>query len=267
MSLLAVNTPDIQVPEVHPDARPFFHQGSDSGIGVVLIHGLTASPTEVQPIANAILSDDPTATVSCPLLPGHGTTPEHLRHTPGQAWSRTVTHEIDRIADRCGDVNVVGLSLGGVLAAEAALDDSRVRTVALLAPVFGLGRMRSAFVALVRPLLAYHRKGSRSLENHRAKGLFSYDRYPLNSLRHLTKLGRSVRARLAEIKVPVLIAGGHLDRYVSWSAIESLAGEIGSDQVVLVNCPSSGHVLPHEPDAELLCDAILEFLARHNKRR
>lgn len=256
---------DTHAPEVHPDAQPFFHQGSDSGIGVVLIHGLTASPTEVGPLANAILSYDPTATVSCPLLPGHGTTPEHLRHTPPQAWTRTVAHEIDRVADVCGQVNVIGMSLGGVLAAEAALNDSRVRTAALLAPVFGLGRMRTALIALARPVLAYRRKGRRSLENHRAKKLFSYDRYPLNSVLHVATLGRHVRARLGEIKVPVLLAGGRFDRYVSWSTIESLAREIGDEQVVLVKCPSSGHVLPHEPDAEFLCDAILEFLARHNE--
>ena len=247
-------------------AAPIFHAGRAGGLGVVLVHGLTASPTEVRPVADFLRERDPAITLSVPLLPGHGTRVGDLRATHPDAWRRTVAGEVGRLAGTCGHVSVVGVSMGAVLAAQAALDDPRVRSIGMLAPVFSVGRWVSLLAPFVRHVMPYRRKSERSLVNHRAKGLCSYDRYPLTSLVHLNALGRRVRARLGELTVPVLLAGGRRDQYVSWIDIESLARAIGSESLELVDCPASGHILPHEPDAEHLFERLHSFLVGHHSK-
>ncbi|RME36948.1 MAG: alpha/beta fold hydrolase, partial [Planctomycetota bacterium] len=105
-------------PEPPPQARPFLHTGRPEGDAVLLVHGLTASPSEVRPLADALLRRDPALTVCCPLLPGHGTTPDDLRRTPASAWSEAIRGEVDRLLRAGHRVHAMGVSLGAVLAAE-----------------------------------------------------------------------------------------------------------------------------------------------------
>lgn len=245
-------------------AASIAHAGAEGGLGVLLLHGLTASPTEVRPIVEFLRGRDPAITLSAPLLPGHGTSVSDLRDTHPDAWRRTVAAEVSRLAARCDQVSVVGVSMGAVLAAEVGIDHPAVRSVGMLAPVFSVGRWVSVLAPFVRHIVPYRRKSGRSLANHHAKGLCSYDRYPLTSLLHLNALGKRVRARLGGLTVPVLLAGGRRDRYVSWSELESLRHEIGSDSLAFVECPASGHILPHEPDAEHLFERLHIFLAEHH---
>ena len=215
-------------------------------------------------MADFLRERDPAITLSAPLLPGHGTRVRDLRNTDPETWRAAVAEEVERLARRCEQVSVLGVSMGAVLAAQAALDDARVRSVVMLAPVFSVGRWVSLLVPFVRYVMPYRRKSERSLVNHRVKGLWSYDRYSLTSLMHLNVLGRCVRARLSELTVPVLLAGGRRDRYVSRSELELLGRAIGSETVELVECPASGHILPHEPDAEQLFERLHAFLAGHH---
>ena len=253
--------PRRDAPNIAPEAASYYRAGTPGGVGLVLIHGLTASPTEVRPVAAYLEARDPTMTLSCPLLPGHGTTPDDLRSTSPEAWRVTVADEVSRLAAGCGSVGVLGVSLGAVLAAQVALDDSRVASVSMLAPVFRLGRKAAMLIPVLRHFLPYVRKSRRSLENHRAKRLFSYDRYPFSSLAHVHTLGRQTRARLRQLTVPALLAIGRHDRYVSRAEAESLRRALGKNLVSFVECPRSGHVLPHEPDAAVLFEAIGGFLA------
>lgn len=252
--------------EAQADASAYFRKGEPGGRAVLLLHGLTASPTEVRPIADFLAERDAAPTVSCPLLPGHGTTPEDLRRTTPADWRRAVA---DGIASLCADrdgVAVIGVSMGAVLAAEAAIHDPRVRSLVMLAPVFDLPWARAAVLRAMRYVKPYVRKSRESLANHRAKGLFSYDRYPVESLLHLGAIGRSVRRELHRLAVPTLLAAGRLDRYVRWRSIERLRDELLRNvepgfRLEFVACPRSGHVLPHEPDAPTLLATVRSFLA------
>lgn len=251
--------------------RSAFREGTADGCGVLLIHGLTASPTEVQPIADFLGQSDPTLTISSPLLPGHGTTPEALRGTDPATWSRCVADEIERLATRRGGVIVVGVSMGAVLAAEGTIRDPRVRGLVMLAPVFGIGGIRGLALPLLKHVKPFVRKSRASVENHRAKGLFSYDRYAVTSLLQLRELGRRVRPALHRVAVPTLLAAGRRDRYVPWRSVERLRSELLANRqtgfrLEFVECPRSGHVLPHEPDSANLLLAIGGFVAALDER-
>ena len=58
----------------HLDSSPFCFEGSSTG--VLLLHGLTATPVEVRLIGQYL--HERGYTVSGPLLPGHGATVEAI---------------------------------------------------------------------------------------------------------------------------------------------------------------------------------------------
>ena len=80
----------LQNDAVNEAAKPRFHRGKPGGIGVLMIHGLTASPTEVAPLFEYLESHHPEWSLSSPLLPGHGTTVQDLRRVGCDQWIETV---------------------------------------------------------------------------------------------------------------------------------------------------------------------------------
>jgi carboxylesterase len=252
----------LQIDAVHEAARPRFHRGDPGGTGVLMIHGLTASPTEVAPLFQYLKSRHSDWSLSAPLLPGHGTIVHNLRRTDCDQWIEAVEGEVTRLAQTCSLISIVGVSMGAVLAAYQAAGDPRIRCLSMLAPVFRLKPAVNVLLPFLRLAMPCKKKSRASVRNHRQKGLFSYDRYPIAALIELRDLGRRTWARLHEVRVPVLIAAGLHDPYLSWSEMDHIARRIGGDRVKLIQLPRSAHILPHEPDALELFSAV-ENLVEH----
>jgi len=95
-----------------PGAEPFEHAGGP--VGVLLCHGFTGSPQTLRGWADYLAARG--LTVSLPRLPGHGTTWQDLAQTSGDDWLAEVDAAFGRLASRCEQVFVFGLSMGGCLA-------------------------------------------------------------------------------------------------------------------------------------------------------
>ena len=67
----------------HLEGETFFWSGNE--IGVLLLHGLTATTAEVRLLAEKLHASG--YTISAPLLPGHGTRPEELNGTTWHDWA------------------------------------------------------------------------------------------------------------------------------------------------------------------------------------
>src|SRR4030042_44116 len=78
--------------------------------GVLLIHGFTGSVAETRPMGEYLAARG--ATVNCPLLPGHGTTPLDLTRIHWRAGAETVEAALKELQSCCQAVFVGGLSLG-----------------------------------------------------------------------------------------------------------------------------------------------------------
>ena len=81
--------------------------------GVLLIHGYTGSPTEMRWIGDYLHARG--LTVSGPLLPGHGTTPEAMNRCRWTDWTGHVEAALADLRTRCARVFVGGLSMGSLL--------------------------------------------------------------------------------------------------------------------------------------------------------
>lgn len=67
----------------HLDPSAFFLEGGATG--VLLLHGYTGSPPEMRQIGDDLHARG--CTVSAPLLPGHGATPEALNRWRWTDWA------------------------------------------------------------------------------------------------------------------------------------------------------------------------------------
>ena len=163
--------------------------------GVLLIHGLTASPGEMAPLGNRLHEDG--FTVSGVLLAGHGTDVDDLRRTTWTDWLDSARRGLTSLQKECDEVFVVGLSAGALLAALLAAEGG-VAGLSLLAPAYRL-HTRGLFLApWMRPFLRDLSKGRRRCDFYRSHGLFTYPVVPVVTLR--------VRSRRDWVPVVCLMA-------------------------------------------------------------
>ena len=105
-------------------------------IGVVLIHGITGTPTEMRPLARHLKQLG--YRVEVPLVPGHDAGYRELLATTWRDWLQGMRQAVKQMATECSGVVVVGLSAGGLLAALLADECPEVVGLGLLALHFGI---------------------------------------------------------------------------------------------------------------------------------
>ncbi len=104
-------------------------------VGVLLVHGLTGTPTEMKQYGRVIARQG--FTVACPELAGHCATIEALTATQWQDWYQSIEDAFDALKQECEHVFVSGLSMGALIALMlAAKKGHQVAGVILLSTTF-----------------------------------------------------------------------------------------------------------------------------------
>lgn len=115
-------------------------------IGVLLIHGLCGSPTEMRYVANGLARQG--YTVLCPQLAGHCTGDEALKTATWNDWYASVEDGLKELSERCETVIVGGLSTGALLAMLLAHEHAdKVKGLALFSPTLWLTGRRVPWYA------------------------------------------------------------------------------------------------------------------------
>src|SRR5688572_31852904 len=112
------------------DPSPFLLVGGRAG--VLLIHGFTASPTQLRLVGNDLHQRG--LTVSAPLLPGHGTSIADLSKQRWQNWVGHVELALAGLKTRCSTVFVAGISLGSLLTLYLAAQHADLKGIILYSP-------------------------------------------------------------------------------------------------------------------------------------
>ncbi|MET0568930.1 MAG: alpha/beta fold hydrolase [Hyphomicrobiaceae bacterium] len=106
-------------------------------VGVLLLHGLCGTPTEMRFVANGLARTG--CTVHCPQLAGHCGTEADIKATRWQDWYASAERALDDLRKDCDVVIVGGLSTGAVLSLLlAARRPNDVQGTILLAPTLWL---------------------------------------------------------------------------------------------------------------------------------
>jgi carboxylesterase len=241
-----------------PGAEPYRRDGD--GTGVLLCHGFTGSPQSLRPWAEYLAARG--LTVSLPLLPGHGTRWQDMQPTGWQDWYAEVDREFRALTDRCEQVFVCGLSMGGTLALRLAQKHgTAVSGLVLVNPSVKADSRRLRAVPVVRHLVA-SAPGIASDIAREGGAEMGYDRTPLHAVHSLTRLWRVVQGALPQVTQPLLLLHSRVDHVVHPSNSELLLSRVSSTDVTEVVLEHSYHVATLDNDAELVFDRSHAFVRR-----
>ncbi|GAA2988149.1 alpha/beta hydrolase [Streptomyces fulvorobeus] len=243
---------------VLPGAEPFRHDGGE--VGVLLCHGFTGSPQSLRPWADHLAERG--LTVSLPLLPGHGTRWEDMAVTGWQDWYAEVDRELRVLRERCGQVFVFGLSMGGALSLRlAAKHGDAVSGLVLVNPankVHGL----SAYALPVARHLVRTTKGLTSDIARPGVEEVGYDRVPLHAAHSVRAFFRLVDAELPQVTQPLLLLHSPRDHVVPPADSARILSRVSSTDVEEVLLEQSYHVATLDHDAERIFELGYSFVGR-----
>jgi carboxylesterase len=241
-----------------PGAEPFAH---DAGpVGALVVHGFTGSPVSMRPWAQELA--DAGLTVRLPRLPGHGSSWQDMARTTWEDWYSAVDAAFTELTERCTDVFVCGLSMGGSLSLRLAeLRGDQVRGLVLVNP--SVHSENKALLAL--PVLRYAVRSIKGVGNDIAKpgqDEGAYDRMPTQSLYQLTRGWAMVRADIERVDQPLLLLRSAVDHVVEPSNASWILSHVRSTDVTERVLPNSYHVATLDNDAPQIVAGSLELIRR-----
>ncbi len=243
---------------VLPGAEPFRHEGGE--VGVLLCHGFTGSPQSLRPWAEYLAEHG--LTVSLPLLPGHGTRWEDMQLTGWQDWYAEVDRELRALVERCEQVFVAGLSMGGALALRlAAKHGDAISGVVVVNPankVHGL----SAYALPVARHFVRTTKGIASDIAKEGSTELGYDKVPLHAAHSLRIFFRLVDSELPQVTQPLLLLHSPQDHVVPPVDSARILGRVSSRDVREILLEQSYHVATLDHDADRIFEESLAFIGR-----
>lgn len=249
---------------------------------VLLIHGLTGTPSEMRGVAKAIARRG--YTVHVVQLAGHCGSEDDLLRTGWRDWSRSVERAFDQLRERHQTVFVGGLSMGALLSLNLAhnrpgevaglllysttlfYDGWAIpRTRVFLKPALALGFSRwirfveSAPYGIKDDRLRGRLMRSMQQGDSAAAGNAAT---PGGSLVQLHRLIARVKKALPSIRTPALVVHAREDDMTSLRNADYLASRLGGD-VDKVILDDSYHMVTLDLDKARLIDHSVEFLGRH----
>ncbi len=249
--------------DISPQAEPFYLPGS-SDRALLLLHGFTASPSEVYPVAR-LIHEQSACTVSGILLPGHGTSPELLNNCSWSDWYEAVRNELDKLMAKYTRVFVGGLSMGALLALNAGLNQVGLQgVVAINAPIYN----RNPFLTTCAPVYGYLRpyypkKGVQELDELEEQGRFAYRVMPVKAFQSLMNLRGKIMREIQQLQIPALIIQSLLDESVHPRSGRFLHTKIKANGSTLLELKSSKHIATMGSEKEQIAQEIITFM---NKR-
>ena len=101
--------------------------GGEGKIGVLLIHGLTGTPTEMSPIERYLRKRG--FKVEVPLLAGHAASNDELLATRWEDWAESARPALRSLASECDAIFVGGTCMGAMLSIVLANEEPKVKGV------------------------------------------------------------------------------------------------------------------------------------------
>lgn len=233
-----------------PGAEPFLLPGGDRGL--LLIHGFTGSPAEMRPAGEFFRRRG--YTVLAPRLAGHGTSPADLARTGWPQWHADAVSGYHLLKGLCPVIDVVGLSMGGLLALKLAAEQPVGKIALINTPIYVHDR-RLPFLPVFRLFRSYEDKRGQASTN------VSYRVIPLKSLASLVALIKQVEGLLPDIARPALVIQAVNDPTVRPDSADHIYRRLGGEAKRLVWLERSGHVATLDSEHQQVFQYIDEFFA------
>lgn len=249
-------------------AQPYFARGG--ALGVVLLHGFTASPHEVLWLGQALAAQG--HTVYAPRLSGHGTRPEDLSRAHFEDWIATALDALAVIRAQCQTVVIGGLSMGGCVALNVAGRESVDGVVAMAALVrpFDISMASLRWGKYLRPYtdqtdrspFSDYIKQQQAARGEPVLGRVRYGKWSTGGLEQLMYLIDDTQPRLAAITAPVLALYAQRDKVVPLDNLDVLKANLTQAARVETHIyQQSDHILTQDVESEDVFRRVGEFIA------
>ena len=252
--------------------------------GVLLVHGLTGTPTEMRFVARGL--HEAGFTVRAVQLAGHCGTNADLIATGWRDWYRSVQHAATELRAQVDRFFVAGLSMGALLALQLAIDrpddvdgvgcygttfrydgwavPAIARLSFLLPLVCGLGVGRARVFMEAFP---YGIKNER-IRQWIVSSMLSGDSgaaglagNPWPALAEFERLSRHVRRRLGAMRAPCLVVHSSDDDIAGRSNVEEIERRVRAP-VETVLLEESYHMVTVDQQRDVLIGRSADFFAR-----
>jgi esterase/lipase/carbon monoxide dehydrogenase subunit G len=226
--------------------------------GILLLHDFGASPNGMRDWGDHLASTG--AVVRSPRLPGHGTRGKDLDATAWQQWYDAARAAVVGLRDTQDRVVVMGVSLGATLALRMAQEHPEdIAGVVAVNPVL-TGLIGAKRWLGVRRLVRRSRPAVVSDAKKPGVRDIGYDRVPLAAAGSLIALGGLVRAGMARVGVPVLLALSAVDHVVDRADGEAVWTALPVAHRRRIDLGDSYHLAVLDNDAAQLFAASAEFV-------
>lgn len=251
-----------------PGAEPYFARGGATGC--LVLHGFTASPSEVRWLAGHLAGAG--HTVYAPRLPGHGTAFRDLSRFLWTDWYAGALDGYHLLRASCERVFVVGHSMGGLLALLLAASVPLDGVAALAVPIILRGGSLD-YAGLLKYVMPYTDQTDRGdfpalvrAEQERRSepvlGRVRYERWSTAAVAELVKLAKVTHEHLPQVQTPLLLLYSTDDRTVPISNMGVIAAGVGSTVIEQHTLSGSDHILPQDAQRETVFQLVADFVGR-----
>ncbi len=244
-------------------AEPFTRPGAGerARVGVLLVHGITATPQMVRPVAERLAEQG--YAVSAPLLPGHGTSWRQMSRTRYVDWLRAVESAAEDLSRSTDRLVAFGVSLGGALVTDLAHGrPDLVDGLVLVNPAFTANDWRlKVLPALQHAVPALHSIAD-DIRREGPPRELAYKVTPLKALHSFVEQWPRLAAALPSLTLPVLLLRSRFDKVIPVASSDLFLSTVGSTDVREVWLEESAHVATLDHDAALVIEETMAFVSR-----
>lgn len=233
--------------------EPFLLEG-DGRVGVLLIHGFSASPHEVREIAE-YLNERGKITVYVPLLAGHGADYNSFGEYTWEDWYDSIQNGYRSLSYMTDDVYVGGVSLGGNLAMDISKQEDVKAVFVVGAPVFFRNKIIKTAGVLQYFLITVPNEKLSDEE----KQYYYYNRSVV-AIAELMEYMEHFKANLAEVDKPIFIMQSENDLTIEPMSAEYIYDHVSSKEKTIKSYPGDSHIIINKYAKKNVFKDVLDFV-------
>ena len=250
-------------------AGPVEHAGTGRG-AVLLLHGFGDTPQALGTLAASLASRG--WTTRALLLPGHGRSLPDVARSRAEHWIAHARHELEALRARHEAVHLVGLSMGGAIAAVLAAEDAGTprapRSLTLLAPYVDMPRPVRRLARCHRiftPFVPYAAgRSERSIHDPEAAArTLGYGVLTPRLLRELLRIVERTHDALPRVAAPTLWVQSVLDNRLTPQAARVGFGRLGAAEKRMEWLEGCGHVITVDYEHARVTELVAAWLDAH----
>jgi carboxylesterase len=234
---------------------PINQGGDKTQRALLLLHGFSSTPAVFRNLLPSLADYD---AVICPVLVGHADNIEAFAKVKARDWVAQAEETCELLINKFAQVDVMGLSLGGLLACHLTTYLA-VNHLYLLAPALDLQFTLNKTLKLTKILncLGFRRiRGYAGNLHHSEHCEIAYRQLPLTTIIEMLSLVQQFQFSPPTCPTDLFL-GCHDKVVASWRVADRFASR---DNINIHWLPNSAHVLPLDGDLEKIIHCVKQNL-------